>query len=429
MRTLARVHSGWIIPKISAAVSFLRQILRGEVGVLVVIGVVFLVVQATIIQSNNNPENPELSFYSIPSGKSKESKELRKRWLNLISRRDFSPTIGHRVCSLHFPGKRKTYLNQLPTIVPKATRPTPTNPRSTVKARNRAPLVSNLKSVPAKRRLFDELDGNNNLSGSIQEPNQMVTSVNENIDPIAYLQEQVAKLSATNEKLKEENESLKHENKCQKDKIRGLTEQLKEVDRKHFSTECFKDNDILIRFYTGLEDYKTFKTLFDSFGPAVSNLVYYGTKTDLERLCSEDTVKHGPKRNNSPEQEFFLVLVRLRLGLLEEDMATRAGLSQSHMSRIFIAWVDFLHSKLRSYPIWPSRGAIDQSMPVSFKDMYPSTQVVIDCTEIFIEKPNSFRSQCDILHSQKPQYCQGFSWHKPIRNSHFCIRSVCRKIK
>ena len=82
---------------------------------------------------------------------------------------------------------------------------------------------------------------------------------------------------------------------------KGLTEQLKkEVDRKHFSTECFKDNDMLIRFYRGLEDYKTFKTLFDLFGPAVNNLVYYGTKTDLERLCSEDTVKRRPKRNNSP---------------------------------------------------------------------------------------------------------------------------------
>ena len=72
------------------------------------------------------------------------------------------------------------------TILPKATRPTPTKPRSTVKARNRAPLV---------------LNGSNNLSGSIQEPNQMATPVNGNIYLIAYLQEQVAKLSADNEKL------------------------------------------------------------------------------------------------------------------------------------------------------------------------------------------------------------------------------------
>ncbi|CAB4018653.1 THAP domain-containing 11, partial [Paramuricea clavata] len=182
--------------------------------------------------SSNHKRNPELSFYSIPSGKSKESKELRKRWINLISHRDFSPTIGHRVCSLHFPGGCKTYLNQLPMIVPKATRPTPTKSRSTGKARNRTLLVSSTKSVPTKRRLFSELDNNNNLSGSI-EPNKMATlAVNENIDPIACLQEQMAKLLATNEKLKEENGRLKNENKCQKDEIRGLTEQLEEEVKK-----------------------------------------------------------------------------------------------------------------------------------------------------------------------------------------------------
>ena len=32
-------------------------------------------------------------------------------------------------------------------------------------------------------------------------------------------------------------------------------------------------------------------------------------------------------------------------------------------------------------------------MPASFRDMHPKTRVIIDCTEIFIEKPNSFRSQ------------------------------------
>ena len=150
---------------------------------------------------------------------------------------------------------------------------------------------------------------------------------------------------------------------------------------------------MLIRFYTGLEDYKTFKTLFDSLGPAVSNLLYYGTKTGSERLSSGNVNKRRPKRTNSPEQKFFLVLARQRLGFLEEDIATRAGLSQSHMSRIFITWVDFLHSRLRSFPIWPSREAVDKSMSVSFREMYRLTRVIIDCTEIFIEKPNSFRSQ------------------------------------
>ena len=104
-------------------------------------------------------------------------------------------------------------------------------------------------------------------------------------------------------------------------------------------------------------------------------------------------MRRGPKRSSTPEQEFFLVLVRLRLGLLEEDLATRCGMPQSQMSRIFITWVDFLHTRFRTYPIWPARGSINTTMPVVFKAMYPSTRVVIDCTEIFIERPSSFQSQ------------------------------------
>ncbi len=71
--------------------------------------------------------------------------------------------------------------------------------------------------------------------------------------------------------------------------IRDLTIKLEdEVKRKQFSIECFKGNDNLIRFYTGLGDCKTFKTLFDSFGPAVNDLVYYGTKPNSERLKSDN---------------------------------------------------------------------------------------------------------------------------------------------
>ena len=55
--------------------------------------------------------------------------------------------------------------------------------------------------------------------------------------------------------------------------------------------------------------------------PAAKNLVNYGSKTCTERLVSDDVVKHGPKRCLTPEQEFFLVLVRLRLGLMEVDLA------------------------------------------------------------------------------------------------------------
>ena len=68
--------------------------------------------------SNSNTD-VDLSFYVIPNGKSKENILLIKKWLHMISRKDFQPTDGHRVCSKHFLGVRKTYMNNVPTLVPK----------------------------------------------------------------------------------------------------------------------------------------------------------------------------------------------------------------------------------------------------------------------------------------------------------------------
>ena len=118
-------------------------------------------------------------------------------------------------------------------------------------------------------------------------------------------------------------------------------------------------------------------------------MVYIGTNTNVGKLESADYIKTGPKRSLSEEQEFFLVLVRLRVGLLEEGIAYRAGVSTSHFSRVWITWLDFLHCKFRAYPIWPSKSAIQKTILTCFRDSYPTTRVIIDCTEIYIERPSS----------------------------------------
>ena len=40
---------------------------------------------------SNKKKNPELPFYNFPNGKSPESQELRKKWIHLISRKNFTP--------------------------------------------------------------------------------------------------------------------------------------------------------------------------------------------------------------------------------------------------------------------------------------------------------------------------------------------------
>jgi hypothetical protein len=88
-----------------------------------------------------------------------------------------------------------------------------------------------------------------------------------------------------------------------------------------------------------------------------------------------------------------MVLSRLRCGLLEKDLANRYDISVSQVSNIWITWVTFLHQRLKSIPIWPSRALVDSAMPPSFKENHPQTRVIIDCTEIFIEKPTSPATQ------------------------------------
>ena len=107
-------------------------------------------------------------------------------------------------------------------------------------------------------------------------------------------------------------------------------------------------------------------------------------------IDSETYIKRGPARASSPRQERFIVLSRLRCALLEKELAFCLGVSVAHISRI---WIDLLHCRLRALPIWASRQTIDDTMPKCLKESYPSTRVIVDCTELFIEEPSSLRSQ------------------------------------
>ena len=75
---------------------------------------------------SNSKKDKHLSFYSFPDGKSKEKQLLRKKWLQMVSRKDFVPTNGgYRVCLKHFPGGKKTYINNVPTLIPKTEKKAP----------------------------------------------------------------------------------------------------------------------------------------------------------------------------------------------------------------------------------------------------------------------------------------------------------------
>ena len=47
-----------------------------------------------------------------------------------------------------------------------------------------------------------------------------------------------------------------------------------------------------------------------------------------------------------------------------------------------------MYRKFSEVSIWPSRQQVDFYMPASFKTIYLTTRVIIDATEIFIQRPS-----------------------------------------
>ena len=80
-------------------------------------------------------------------------------------------------------------------------------------------------------------------------------------------------------------------------------------------------------------------------------------------------------------EEFFLVLVRLRLGLMEQDLAYRFSVSQSTVSRVTIVWINFMYLQFKQVSLWPCKEVVQSSMPKVLRDQYPSMRVIIDATE------------------------------------------------
>ncbi len=159
-----------------------------------------------------------------------------------------------------------------------------------------------------------------------------------------------------------------------------------EKEAKQFCVKNLSKDDKLFKFYTGFS-YDQFRACFQFFGEAVSYLGYRGVTSDYELV--DKSTKRGPCRNLSPENEFLLVLTRLKVGLLEQDLATRFEIHQSTVSRIVTTWISFMYDRFKELDIWPSRQQCNENMPEHVRRLYPRLRCIIDATEIYIEKPSN----------------------------------------
>lgn len=92
-----------------------------------------------------------------------------------------------------------------------------------------------------------------------------------------------------------------------------------------------------------------------------------------------------------PDDKVLMILMKLRLGLQNKDLAYRFGVTEDQVNKIIKKGVKVMAKALRFLIVWPDKEAIIRNMPKVFKRSisYQKTRVIIDCSEIFIKRPTN----------------------------------------
>lgn len=153
-----------------------------------------------------------------------------------------------------------------------------------------------------------------------------------------------------------------------------------------FCLENIKEKDELVKFYTGFPDFDTLHTTYtvilESDAKVMRQWEGKKSKTDYSEM------KQGRACKLPVIEQFFLTLVRLRLGLFELDLANRFGISQSTVSRIIATWINLMYHSFKAIERFPPWHIVKKYMPEIFKKDYPNTRIIIDATEFLIERPS-----------------------------------------
>ena len=128
----------------------------------------------------------------------------------------------------------------------------------------------------------------------------------------------------------------------------------------------FFESDAKVRSYAGLPSYEVLMVVFEHVASHVSRQT----------------------QNLSRFREFVMVLIKLRLNVPLQDLAYRFVVSVTTVSRIFSYWIVVMDVRLKFMISWPVREQLWQTMPMCFQYAFGKEVVVIDCFEVFIERPS-----------------------------------------
>ncbi|XP_065681352.1 uncharacterized protein LOC124810861 [Hydra vulgaris] len=302
------------------------------------------------------------------------SKERREKWINAINRVGNYPDVLYtRICNDHFiTGKPASLFSQNdPDWVPslnlghKKFKFDVEKPRERyLRHKNRSLLTSQNDSMSCRNSTTNLNPSDDsivdfqkeNFKSSESNVSESVTIDYENLVDVSVQTDMTVK------NINQIETEFIYKNKLNYDLRVNLV-------KLHVGTIEWFNTDSKVTFYTGLPNLKILCCLFNFLKPLITE--------------NENSVL-------SYFEEFSLTLMRLRLNLSIRDLAYRFEISKSTSSKVFLRWIDIMYFRMKHLIKWPARNELIETMPLCFRKYFETkVAVIIDCFEIFINKPSN----------------------------------------
>jgi len=218
---------------------------------------------------------------------------------------------------------------------------------------------------------------NQEPSSSSDFDSQEPSSSSDEIDELASV---LQKLRVTEDKVKE----LQQENKALQEEVTSKAEKIElleqEAEDDPFIKSLEKD-DVKTYFYSGIDSYEKLWMIF----------------TWLSAFIPKGDSVKVPYFNS-----FVMILMRLRLHLTVEDLSYRFHISKALASRKITFWIHAMYVCLVPALIfWPTREYFRDTIPLCFRDRFQNCVCIIDCFEIFLERPIKIKERASTYSNYK----------------------------
>ena len=324
--------------------------------------------------------------------------ERRSLWIQAIKREKWQPNEHSRICGRHFISGQPSRFRNDPDFVPSIF------VFSKTKEKENASRVARYQRLIKRRRVLDSIE--NRGSTEPGDHTERAASCDVGVQVTASVSDQCTS-TISRPKLRDQWSQCPAAN-LPKGKIlkngcvcTDLTcvdidqqnEQFQSLQRLNIRLEeklmtemspvlKLRNDDGRTHFYTGLPSYAVFDVLLRELAP---------------QICAMGSVGSGL----SVGDEFLLVLMKLSRALTNQDLAYRFGTHVTKVTKVFHRWIDLMAVNLKPLIAWPDKGMILSTLPESFKPHYKHATCIIDCSEVFIERPTSLVARAQTYSNYK----------------------------